>query len=51
MRRILRFMLIALSILSGSAAVAGAYSNTVTLFKNAGESASWPYRCSSTYSH
>ncbi len=41
MKRILRFLLISLSILSGSAAVADAYSDTVTLFKNAGDSASF----------
>src|ERR1700694_3260358 len=40
-KRILRVLLITLSILSGSAAVADAYSDTVTLFKNAGESATF----------
>ena len=41
MKRILRILLITLSILSGSAAVADDYSDTVALFKNAGESASF----------
>ncbi len=45
MRRILGFMLIALSILSGTVALASAYSDTVTLFKNAGESASFFGNC------
>jgi lipid-binding SYLF domain-containing protein len=40
-KRILRFLLITLSILSGSAAMADDYSDTVNLFKNAGESASF----------
>jgi len=40
-RLLLRFVLIALSVLSGSAAVADAYGDTVTLFENAGESASF----------
>jgi len=40
-KRILRFLLISLSVLSGSAAVADAYGDTVTLFKNAGDSASF----------
>jgi hypothetical protein len=44
-KRILRFLLITLSILSGSAAVADDYSDTVTLFKNAGESASFFNDC------
>jgi hypothetical protein len=35
---ILRFLLIALSVLSGSAAVAEAYGDTAALFENAGES-------------
>jgi lipid-binding SYLF domain-containing protein len=42
---VLRFLLIALSILSGSAAVADAYGDTVTLFENAGESASFFADC------
>ena len=41
MKRILRFLLITVSILSGSAAVADDYSDTVALFKNAGQSASF----------
>ncbi len=45
MKRILRFMLITVSILSGSAAVAADYSETITLFKNAGESASFFNDC------
>lgn len=45
MRRILRSLLITLSILSGSAAVADAYSDTVALFKNAGESAAFFGNC------
>lgn len=45
MKRILRFLLITLSILSGSAAVADDYSDTVALFKNAGESASFFNDC------
>jgi len=42
---ILRSLLITLSILSGSAAVADAYSDTVALFKGAGESASFFNDC------
>ena len=45
MKRILRILLITLSILSGSAAVADAYSDTVALFKSAGESASFFNDC------
>ena len=45
MKRILRFLLITLSILAGSAAVADDYSDTVALFKNAGESASFFNDC------
>src|ERR1700682_1007425 len=44
-KRMLRFLLITLSILSGSAAVADDYSDTVALFKNAGESASFFNDC------
>jgi lipid-binding SYLF domain-containing protein len=44
-RRILAFLLIALPMLSGTAALASAYSDTVTLFKNAGESASFFGNC------
>jgi lipid-binding SYLF domain-containing protein len=39
-KRILKLMLITVSILSGSAAVADDYSDTIALFKNAGESSS-----------
>jgi len=44
-KRILRSLLIALSILSGSAAVADTYSDTVGLFKSAGESAAFFNDC------
>src|SRR6267142_2144171 len=44
-KRILGFLLITLSILSGSAAVADDYSDTVALFKNAGESAAFFNDC------
>jgi lipid-binding SYLF domain-containing protein len=40
-KRILGFLLMTLAILSGTAAVADTYSDTVTLFKNAGESAAF----------
>jgi lipid-binding SYLF domain-containing protein len=40
-KRILRLMLITVSILAGSAAVADDYSDTIALFKNAGESAAF----------
>ena len=45
MKGILRFLLITLSILSGSAAVADAYSDTDALFKSAGESAAFFNDC------
>ena len=41
MKGILSFLLIAVSVLSGSAAVADAYGDTAALFENAGESASF----------
>jgi lipid-binding SYLF domain-containing protein len=44
-KHILRLLLIIVSILSGSAAVADDYSDTITLFKNAGDSASFFNDC------
>ena len=45
MKGILRFLLITVSILSGSAALADAYSDTDALFKSAGESAAFFNDC------